>query len=816
MILHGSYNPALVLLSILVAIFAAYTALNLISRLKDMYFTELTRIRIGVSGLVMGLGIWSMHFVGMLAYRLPVPVRYDGNLTLWSLVVAVVACIAGLAIASRNQGRGWPIAGGVFVGLGISSMHYIGMAAMIMPASMHYDLPLLILSILIGVGAAEAALWLAFSIWRGDIPGTFKIKFVSAVIMGFAIAGMHYTGMAAMTVFAIDNPVLNSSGLSIDPAFIGVSLAVVVILIMSFSLWSSRLVAEANLVRANEEKVSAITENVVDVIITINTSGIIEFANAAVKKVFGYEPSEIIGKNVNILMPSPWRQRHDGYVKRYLRTGESRIIGRTQRELQAIHKDGSLFPIDLAINETQVSGNKVFIGTIRDISEHLEAQERLNYLAHHDALTSLPNRASFQEHIEQALVHAKRHSFLVAVMFLDLDRFKVINDTLGHHVGDYLLKEVAQRLKSCVREGDIIARISGDEFTVLLDDVETLEDISPFANKMISIFAEPFYYSGQELFTSASIGISLFPDNGSDPQSMMQHADIAMYRAKAKGGNCFCFYTSDMNEMDNKRLKLETELRHALERDEFRLFYEPRVDIENGVFAGVEALLRWQHPELGLIYPLDFISLLEETGLIVPVGEWVIRTACLQNVAWQQAGVPPMCMAVNLSARQFNEQNLSQQVADILDETGLAPEYLELEITENILMQQTSATINMLWDLHALGVQLAIDDFGTGYSSLSYLQKFPIHTLKIDRAFVRDITTDADDAAIVQLIIDMAHSLKLNVVAEGVESREQLEYLQGRKCSEMQGYYFSRPKPADELLPLLTEGFLSPPMVASS
>jgi len=805
-ILHGSYNSALAILSVFIAIFAAYTALNLISCLKDMHSVHLTRTRVGAGGLVMGLGIWGMHFVAMLAYNLPVQVRYDGALTLWSLVVAVAACITGLAIASYQQARAWIVTGGILLGIGISSMHYIGMAAMQMPAHMKYDLLLLVTSVLIGVGAAVAALWVAFAIGRGDISGSFKIKSISAVFMGFAIAGMHYTGMAAMTVYVTDNPVLDPGGFDLNPALIGVSLTVAVILIMSFALWSSRLVAETNLIRASEEKVSAITENVVDVIIMINSSGMIEFTNIAVEKVFGYKPSEIVGKNVNILMPDPWHQRHDQYISHYLESAQPRVIGMTQRELQGLRKDGTVFPVEVAVNEAAIADSKVFIGTIRDISERLDVQQRLYYLAHHDVLTALPNRLSFQEHIEQALAHAKRRNCLVAVMFMDLDRFKVINDTLGHHAGDYLLKGIAQRLKRCVREGDVVARLSGDEFTVLLDDVTALDDIAPIANKIIAIFTEPFFYLTQELFTTASIGISLFPDDSADPQSMMQHADIAMYRAKAEGGNRFCFYTSDMNDKANDSLKLETGLRHALERDEFQLYYQPQVDVENGVIIGVEALLRWQHPKLGLIAPLDFISLLEETGLIVPVGEWVIRTACLQNLAWQQAGIPPIHVAVNLSARQFNEQSLAKQVATILDETGLAPEYLELEITENILMQQTNVTNKIVRDLHVLGVQLAIDDFGTGYSSLSYLRKFPIHTLKIDRAFVRDITTDADDAAIVQLIIDMAHSLKLNVIAEGVETMQQLAFLQERKCWEMQGYYFSHPKPGDELLPFLING----------
>jgi len=807
MILQGNYNSFLVLLSVVIAVFAAYTALNFISRLSDTRSVYLTLTRIGAGGLVMGLGIWSMHFVAILAYKLPIPIRYDGMTTLWSLLVAVFACIIGLAIASRRQALYSVLLGGGFLGAGIASMHYIGMTAMHIPAIIQYDLLLVCVSVLIGMCSAIAALWVATAIGSGEIVDSFIIKMSSAVIMGGAIAGMHYTGMAAIQVYSIPGDEFVSTGFELDPALIGVSLTISTILLMSFALWASRLVANTRLIRANEEKVSAITQNVVDVIITINTDGIIEFANASVEKVLGFRPGELIGQNVSMLMPSPWRQKHDQFIHNYLHSGQSRVIGVGQRELQAVHKDGSVFPIDLAVSETSVAGKRIFIGTIRNISERIEIQQRLHYLAHHDALTDLPNRLSFQEHIEQALLHAKRRRCLVAVLFLDLDRFKVINDTLGHYVGDYILQEVAKRLQNCIREGDIIARLSGDEFTVLLDDVSELDDIAPIAHKIIGTVCKPFVYSGQELFTTVSIGISMFPDDGNDPASMMQHADIAMYRAKAEGGNRYRFYSPDMDARADERLQLETSLRHALVRNEFTLYYQPQVDIENGAIVGIEALLRWQHPVRGLIIPQDFICLLEETGLIDSVGEWVLRTACQQNMAWQAAGLPPMQVAVNLSARQFNEQSLVKTVADILDETGMDPDYLELEITENILLHQTSHTLHTLRELNALGVQLAIDDFGTGYSSLSYLRKYPIHTLKIDRSFIHDINTDADNAAIVQLIIDMGHSLKLNVIAEGVETCEQRDYLRERNCWEMQGYYFSQPKPAEELNSLLHRGF---------
>ncbi|MDH5392015.1 MAG: EAL domain-containing protein [Gammaproteobacteria bacterium] len=806
MLLEGSYDYKLVLLSVLIAIFSSYTALNLISQLKRNNTRHIAHHHIGSSGLVLGLGIWSMHFVGMLAFSLPVEIHYGGSLTLLSLVVAIVATIAGLAIANADKGLVWLVSGGLLLGIGISSMHYIGMAAMQLHASMHHNTFLIILSVIVGVIAANVALWITFSVGRGDISGRFTIKASSAVIMGFAISGMHYIGMAAMSFHSINNADFAFTGFDLDPGIIGVVLTLAILLLLSFALWSSRLVSEANLVHQNEKKIRVITENLADIIMTINSQGIIEFTNASVKKIFGYQPHEVIGKNLNLLIPEPGPQIEDNFIQNYFDTSSITVSGLTQRELKAKHKNGNIFPVNFSISETSIENQQTFIGTIRDISERIEAQKQLHYLAHHDILTTLPNRHSFLEHVEHALGQAKQYQRLFAVLYLDLDRFKVINDTLGHDVGDRLLQEIATRLKTCIRGSDIIARISGDEFTVLLDNLSVLEDVTPIAQKIITILSLPYTYAGHELFTSASIGISTFPDDGKTASGMMRHADIAMYRAKSEGGNQYCFYSKDMKLKNNNLLQLESDLRHALERNEFELYYQPQVDIENSIYSGVEALLRWNHPKHGVIPPIDFIPLLEETGLIIPVGDWIIRTACEQAISWQKQNIPPIHIAVNLSARQFADKNLPKKISDMLQATGLEPEYLELEITENILMHQDNHTMNIIHELHTLNIQLAIDDFGTGYSSLSYLKKFPIHTLKIDRSFVRDITTDSDDAAIVQLIIDMAHSLKLNVVAEGVETREQILFLKEKKCGEMQGFFFSKPLPANEITEILRRG----------
>ena len=452
--------------------------------------------------------------------------------------------------------------------------------------------------------------------------------------------------------------------------------------------------------------------------------------------------------------------------------------------------------------------DKKFLGTvgiIRDVTERKRAEERLSYLATHDALTNLPNRTLFIDRLEQAVSRAPWRKRLVAVLFLDLDHFKRINDTLGHNLGDLFLKAVAERLKGCVREGDTVARMGGDEFTVVLADIAETRDVPKIAQKVLDAFSKPFRVDGHELFTTTSVGISLYPNDGDNAEVLLKNADAAMYRAKEEGRNNYQHFSPAMNVRALEHLALENNLRYALEREELLLHYQPQVDLKTGRVIGMEALLRWQHPDLGLVSPAQFISLAEETGLIVPIGEWVLRTACAQNKAWQEAGLSPVRVSVNLSGRQFFQKNLFEMISRVIRETGLDPNSLELELTESFLMKKAESNIATLRELSAMMVRLSIDDFGTGYSSLSYLKHFPIHSLKIDQSFVRDITTDPDDAVIVTAIVTLAHSLCLKVIAEGVETKEQLEFLRSLQCDVMQGYLFSRPLPAEEATKLLTD-----------
>jgi diguanylate cyclase (GGDEF)-like protein len=444
-------------------------------------------------------------------------------------------------------------------------------------------------------------------------------------------------------------------------------------------------------------------------------------------------------------------------------------------------------------------------GKLREGETKLQHAQRVEYLAYHDGLTGLPNRSMFSKALSQSISEAHRYDRRLAVAFLDLDRFKQINDTLGHEAGDQLLKEVATRLKGCVRDSDTVARLGGDEFVVLLPQLEDEKHAGLVAQKILNAAARPFNLMGQEFRVTASIGISTYPQDGLDEQTLTKNADIAMYQAKAEGKNNFQFYSEKLNANSLERLTLESSLRHALERNEFRLHYQAKRDIASGRVTGMEALLRWEHPDLGTVAPMQFIPVAEETGLIVPIGKWVLRTVCLQSIAWQKQGLPALSIAVNMTARQFLDEQLLSDVASILKETGMAPQLLEIELNESLLIHDVENTMRILTGLKAIGVRIAVDDFGTGYSSLAMLQRFPLDTIKIDRSLIRDFLATKDDTGLADAIIAMGKSLSLTVVAQGVETKEQAEHLRLHACDELQGFYFKRPLPVDEFTQLLRD-----------
>lgn len=559
-----------------------------------------------------------------------------------------------------------------------------------------------------------------------------------------------------------------------------------------------------------------------DIIYMLDAEGRFTFVNKRLESLLGFKKQEILGRHYTEII------HKDDQSKAQFTFNERRTHNRGSMNMELRLKckdddDGKYFNtrvLPIEINAVGVysdsllnrKNNKKFIGTYgiaRDISDRIQAEEIIRFQAYHDMLTRLPNRTLLKDRLNQAISQAKRHNSKLAVLFLDLDRFKVVNDTLGHMIGDQLLQAVSMRLKKCVREGDTLARIGGDEFTLLLPEVHDHTDSEHVAQKIISALHTPFSIDGHEFFVSTSIGIAHYPDDGHTMEALIKHADIAMYHIKGNGKNGYQFYADNMNEVYSRHMSLENDIRRALQDNQFRIVYQPQINIETGEIFAMEALIRWEHPRRGTIVPCEFISLAEETGLIQPIGEWVLRNACKDLQHWRAAGLTTVRIAVNLSANQLEDDNIVETVINILDEHDIPSHKLEIEITENILMKDIENGINKLNQLSRHGVKIAIDDFGTGYSSLNYLKKLPIDTLKIDRSFIHDMENNDEDSSIIRAIIAMAKGLNLNIISEGVETREQLEQLKKWRCENMQGFLFSRPIKEADAMNILKDSRLS-------
>jgi diguanylate cyclase (GGDEF)-like protein len=676
--LIGSYSPTLVIISLCVAILASYTALDLTGRIAT---AKGRAVHLWTAGgaIAMGIGIWSMHFIGMLAFNLPIDLGYDGAITLLSLLIGVLSSGFALWLVSQPKLPAWQLAFGALVmGAGISAMHYTGMAAMRMQPGIDYDPTLFGASLMIAVAASGAALWIAFHL-RQHTPYVRLIRGGAAVIMGIAIVGMHYTGMAAAR-FA-------------DGSFCGAA-------------------------------VNGLNGKGLDNLVLITTLAVL-----------------CIALLTSIL--------------------DARLEARTASLAQSL----------------------------------TEANRELTQLALHDTLTGLPNRTLLADRIDQAMSRVREQGGCFALMFIDLDGFKPVNDAFGHHMGDLLLREVALRLREDLRSQDTLARIGGDEF-VLLVQLSEQNDALNLAARQVGLIARAFRVAEHDLHISASVGIALYPGNGQSAHELLMNADAAMYHAKGAGKNGYSFFDASMNTNARKQLQLLQDLRNALEHREFSLHYQPKFDAANGRPVGAEALLRWEHPTQGLLLPDKFIELAEKTGLIIPIGEWVLNEACRQMREWYVLGYTEWRIAVNLSAIQFCHAGLVQSVAKALATHHLPANSLTLEITETTAMSDADASMTVLQELSDMGVDLSIDDFGTGYSSLMYLKRLPANELKIDRGFVRDLDHDSDDAAIVSAIVALGQALGLRIVAEGVETGSQQDFLTQLGCDSLQGYLLGHPLPA--------------------
>ncbi|MBF0255537.1 MAG: EAL domain-containing protein [Gammaproteobacteria bacterium] len=960
-----TYDPWLVGLSLIIAAMAAYASLSLAERVRPV--SDGTGLDQGTEqatgrwlawllggALVMGLGIWSMHFIGMLAVRLPVAMAYDPAMILGSMLPAFLASL--IALFTLRSGKQRPLlllGAGTVMGGGIAAMHYIGMAAMRMFPAIRYDPLLFWLSILIAVLASIAALSLAFRLKREPGRGYLVKKLLAALIMGLAIAGMHYTGMAAAE-FAEGSVCLSAEG-GLTAEFLLPWVAGGSLLLLSLTLLASffdlrladqnaylvaqlrqaneqlqeraerlaeQMVSEARAHAERHRMLAAVVEQSSDAIITLDAHHAISSLNRSAEEMFGYAADALLGSSIDRILVLPagpdgrlsvaglaegtsrcevLGRRSDGsylsvslsnaplfdeahcrlgtisilrdvtsdrQVSQQLQqaaavfqstnegvviTDENAIIiaanrafseitgytedealgqkagftksglhdedfyarmwrqiqesGQWSGEIMDRRKNGELYPKWMGISPVRDGEGKIvnYIGVFSDISQLKETQQRLKYVAQHDFLTDLPNRFLFEDRLEQALRKVKRRGRSLALLFLDLDRFKNVNDSLGHVVGDHLLVQVAKRIGSVIREEDTLARLGGDEFTLLLEFIEDQEEAARTAEQVLAAVQEAFQVDGHELFISASIGISLAPQDGDDITRLLKHADAAMYKAKAEGRNRFSFYSVELSQRLARRFEIEVELRRALEQGELRLYYQPQVAVVDRRIRGAEALIRWHHPQKGLIPPDAFLAIAEESSLLTRIEEWALAEACRQLRQWQDQSLPPVRIAVNLSSETISYHPVAAQIQQLLEQWDLPGQSLQLEITEGSLVEHTSLLTSNLAQLAQLGVSVAIDDFGTGYSSMAYLKRFAVSKLKIDKSFVRDIAIDPNDKAIVSAIIAMGHSLGLQVTAEGVENVEQLSYLVQQGCDEIQGYYYSQAVEAEAFARLVQE-----------
>ena len=791
--LTTEHDWRLVVLAAFVCLLSSAVGISLFHRAKSA--SDPTRlIWLGLDAAAAGCGIWATHFISMLAYDPGVGAGYDLGLTALSLIFAVAITGVGLTIALRGVSR-WPApAGGAVIGGGIAAMHFTGMSALEVPGRISWSVGLVSTSLLLGVMFGGLALFVADR--RDD-----RWHSIGATLaLTLAIVSHHFTAMSAVSI--VPDPTIVTNALSLSSTSLSLVVAAVATIILGMCLVAS-LSARQSQDMLGRQKILLDTalENMSQGLAMFDAEGRVILWNERYARMTGVPSASLRGRLLLDLlkMRNAAGDFADDPDEAFARIMAEVRMGQSSVRTIETAKGRSI----RTIKEPMPGGG--WVATLEDITAWREAQEKLAYLAHHDALTGLPNRTKFREDLVEALHRAKRDGRVV-ILCLDLDHFKEINDTLGHPIGDDLLKEVAVRLNASMREGDTVARLGGDEFAIVQagTDLKASES-SALAERLVELLGASYTVQGHQLNIGVSIGIAVAPVDGEDPDQLLKNADMALYRAKEDGRATYRFFEIGMDARAQARRLLEIDLRVALTRQEFEVYYQPIHDLRTDSITAFEALIRWKHPLRGMISPLDFIPLAEETGLIGPIGDWVLRKACMDAAGWSK----DVRVAVNLSPIQFKNSNLVQSVTSALAASRLAPDRLELEITESALLQDNEATLATLHRLRGFGVRIAMDDFGTGYSSLSYLHSFPFDKIKIDRSFIHELASRQNSMAIVRAVTGLGRSMGISIVAEGVETVEQLSLLRSEGCSEVQGFLFNRPRPAQEVEEMLSDALQS-------
>ena len=783
--LTAEHDLRLVALAAVMCALATFTALSIYAQAVDN--TGLKRFGwLFLTGVVAACGIWATHFIAMLAYDPGLPVGYDPVLTIGSLLIAVPATAIGFGVAAEGRSWQWILGGGAF-GMGISLMHYTGMSAVLLPGVIEWDRTLVISSVVIGAGLGSAGI---YAYHRCSRP---QATWLAAGLLTLAICGMHFTAMGAALVVADPTVPFHASLIESELIAVAVAGAAMVVLLAGVTpaMIASQTAREAV---ADKVRFQAALDNMSQGLCMVDADGCIQVCNQRYAAMYSLTPE----------LTRPGTKLRD--ISRYRLSIGYYYVGVSAED---INDDRVKPAMTLNVTRELTDGRVIsvsrrslpdggWVTTHQDVTDIRRIEARIKHLAHHDALTDLPNRLLLREQLKLAMTSEEDRGW--ALLALDLDRFKEVNDTLGHVFGDLLLRTVADRLRGCVRVADTVARLGGDEFVILQHTKDPACESEALARRIIAAINAPYELEGHVVGVGTSIGIAIAGAGLNQPDDLLKAADLALYRSKSAGRGTYHFYEPSMDQQMQSRRALERDLRLALANGEFEVYYQPLVNLERDEICGFEALLRWNHPQRGLLMPADFIPLAEETGLIVPIGEWVLRQACAEAAGWPDH----LKVSVNVSVAQFKAKNLANAVVNALAASGLAPRRLELEVTESVVLEDSDSAFATLTRLHDLGVRIALDDFGTGYSSLTNLRKFPFDKIKIDRSFVSDLSTaNVNALAIVRSVARLGVSLGMATTAEGVETKEQVDQVRAEGCTEMQGYYICRPSPAKEIAKLI-------------